>query len=519
MDELLQQLLNYGRGMWRRRWAGLSVAWALGIIGALVLFKMPDKYEASARVYVDTDSVLKPLMSGLAVQPDVDQQIAILSRTLISRPNIEKLIRMTDLDLNVKSSRDKDELIEELIQTLQIKGGGRENLYTIAFRDEVPAEAKRVVQALLSIFVESGVGDKLKGSETARRFIDEQIKAYETKLEDAENRVKEFKLKHLATMGGDGRDYFGQMSQLSEQLNVARLEVRAAEQARDALRRELAGEDPVYLPDNATGSTPLPEIDGRIDTLKRQLDDLLRVYTDSHPDVVGTRRVIEALEAQKKKELAELSERRKADGSAGRSLANTNPVFQQIKVSLAEAEANVASLRTRAADLEGRYERLKGAGQLRPQIEAEYAQLNRDYDVNKRNYESLLARRESASLAGEMDEAASMADFRIIDPPAVSPTPVAPNRLLILPLILLMALGGGVFVSFVVSQVSPTFHDARSLREVAQRPVLGTVSMLLTPAITRKRRRSITLFASGVAGLVALYGAALLLLTFAGPSF
>lgn len=519
MDDLLQQLLNYARGMWRRRWAGLAVAWALGIVGALVLFKMPDKYEASARVYVDTDSVLKPLMSGLAVQPDIDQQIAILSRTLISRPNVEKLIRMTDMDLGLQTEREKERLIEGMTRTLEIKSSGRENLYTIGFRHQSPEEAKRVVQALLSIFVESGIGDKRKGSDTARRFIDEQIKAYESKLQEAEDRVKEFKLKHLALMGGDGRDYFGQMSQLQEQLNIARLEVRAAEQARDALKRELAGEDPVYLPDNSSASTPVPEIDGRIDTLKRNLDELLRTYTENHPDVIGTRRVIESLEAQKKKELEEMAARRKADGSAGRSMTNTNPVFQQIKISLADAEANVAGLRTRAADLENRVEKLKASAQMRPQIEAEYAQLNRDYDVQKRNYESLVARREAAALGGEMDAAAGIADFRIIDPPAASPNPVAPNRMLILPVILLLALGGGVFVSFVISQLSPTFHDARMLREVSQRPVLGTVSMLLTPAITRQRRRSVMYFAGGVAGLVAVYGATLLLLTLARPGF
>ena len=70
--------------------------------------RMPDLYEASARIYVDTQSVLKPLMQGLAVQPNVDQQVMILSRTLISRPNVEKLVRMADLDLDAKTKADQD---------------------------------------------------------------------------------------------------------------------------------------------------------------------------------------------------------------------------------------------------------------------------------------------------------------------------------------------------------------------------------------------------------------------------
>ena len=134
MEELVQQLLEYLRGMWRRRWIGLGVAWVVAIVGAVVLFKMPDKYEASARVYVDTQSMLKPLMSGLAFQPDIDQQVAIISRTLISRPNVEKLIRMTDLDLTAQSPAEKERLIDGLTRQLKLRGSARENIYTISYQ-------------------------------------------------------------------------------------------------------------------------------------------------------------------------------------------------------------------------------------------------------------------------------------------------------------------------------------------------------------------------------------------------
>lgn len=513
MDELIRQIVQYLRGVWRRRWIGLGVAWLAAIVGAVVLFKLPDKYEASARVHVDTDSLLKPLMSGLAVQPPLDQQLAIMSRTLISRPNVEKLIRMTDLDLTVKSPAEKERLIEELTKTLQMKSEGRQNLYTISYRDSVPAQAQKVVQGLLSIFVESSLGDKRKGSDSARRFIEEQIRTYEKRLEEAESRLKDFKLKNMGLMGPEGKDYFGKMQALNEELNRARLELRAQEQSRDALKRELAGEDPVFLPDGATpgpAGLTVSELDARIDTLKRGLDELLRRYTDQHPDVIGTRRIIEQLEEQKKKEL---EDRRKAEKPGGpRASASTNPVFQRIKIALAESEAAVAALRGRVAELDARLAQLRSAARMLPQIEAEHAQLNRDYDVQKKNYESLVARRESAALSEEMDSAAGIADFRIIDPPRVSQKPVAPNRLMLLPLVLLAALGVGVLASFLVSQIFPTFHDTRALRELTGRPVLGSVTLLPRPAATRRRLRSAVLFAGGVASLVGVYGVAIGLL-------
>lgn len=129
MEELLAQLSTIARSMWRFRWLSVGVAWLVGIAGAVAAFAIPDQYEASSRVFVNTDSILKPLMSGLAVQPNVDQQVAMLSRTLISRPNVEKLIRMADLDLKAQSKAQQDGLVTDLMGSSDQVGGTRQPLH------------------------------------------------------------------------------------------------------------------------------------------------------------------------------------------------------------------------------------------------------------------------------------------------------------------------------------------------------------------------------------------------------
>src|ERR1700712_3826379 len=146
MEELIDQALAIAKGMWRFRWQSLLVAWVIGIVAVVVVFRIPDDYEATARIYVDTQSILKPLMSGLAVQPDVDQQVVMLSRTLISRPNVEKLVRMADLDLKNQSKAQQDATIESLMRTLQIKSAARDNIYVLSNRDSDPDKARRAVQ-------------------------------------------------------------------------------------------------------------------------------------------------------------------------------------------------------------------------------------------------------------------------------------------------------------------------------------------------------------------------------------
>ncbi|MGQ5522114.1 XrtA system polysaccharide chain length determinant [Chitinimonas sp. PSY-7] len=511
MDDLIRQVIKVLRDMWTRRWLGLAIAWIVGIISVAVLLKMPDKYEASARIFVDTQSILKPLMSGLAVEPDVDQQISILSRTLISRPNVEKLVRMADLDLKIKTKDAQEELIDDLMKSLVIKSTSRDNLYTLSYRDTKPDQAKRVVQSLVSIFVESSLGGKREDSDTAKKFIDDQIRVYEKKLEDAENRLKEFKLRNFGVQSSDGKDYFGRVSEVGTALELAKLELRAAENSRDALKRQISGEDAVLLPDapQSTVGISIPEIDGRIEVMQKNLDAMLQRFTDQHPDVVSTRRLLKDLEEQKKQEIAN---RRKDAQNNPTVSVNANPVYQQLKISLAESEANVASLRAKASEYQSRYNNLQASARLIPQVEAEFTQLNRDYDINKKNYESLVARRESATISGEMEASASGLDFRLIDPPRVSPQPVAPNRLLLLPLTLLAALAAGVLASFLASQIRPVILDSRTLRELSGLPLLGTITLVASDAAKRREKRSLYRFVAGFISLVGVYGAGIALL-------
>ncbi|HEU4621175.1 MAG TPA: XrtA system polysaccharide chain length determinant, partial [Burkholderiaceae bacterium] len=500
--EILQQVIAIVRGMWQKRWIAMGVAWLVTIVGMAGVYRVPERYEATARVFVDTQTVLKPLMSGLAVQPDINQQLEMLARTLISRPNVEQLLNNADSRFAGSDSAERDRRIDELIAQIKILGGGRENLYAITYRDTDRERAGRIVQGLVSLFVSSGVGEKKRDSEEARKFIEEQIASYEKKLSESEERLKEFKLRNFGYTGAAQTDYFGRMSTLNEELQRSRTELRSAEQSRDALKRELAGEEPVLLATpNGGGSGTVSELDGRIESQKKQLDEMLRRYTEEHPDVVGTRRLIAQLEEQKRREL----DLRAQSGVGQRINAATNPVFQQIKIALADAEAKVASLRARSEDIAAQLSTLRASANRVPQVEAELAQLNRDYEVIKRNYEQLVGRREAALISKDVDSSQRLAEFRVIEPPRVSPRPVFPNRASLTWLVLAAAVGAGVFAAFALSQVFPTFQDARALRQLAQRPVLGAVSLQITPRMRSRERREMVLFGASLAGLLATH--------------
>lgn len=503
MDDLVAQFLAKVRAAWRWRWVGAGVAWAVAVIGAVVLLRIPDRYEASARVFVDTKSILKPLMSDLAVDLEPDRTVGMLAQTLITRPNIERL--MSSPDLAFLRERDLERTIERLQRQIRVSAVGRENVFEFAYRDIERERARLVVQRLVSLFAEADSGDKRRDAEAARAFIEEQIKSYEERLAEAENRLKEFKLRNLGLVEGAGKDHFARIAALSEDLAKQQGELRAAEESRDALKRQLAGEEPILASDVPTGAAAslAPEIDARLETQRKQLDDLQRRYTDLHPDVVAAKRLITQLEAQRNEEVDK--QRRAADGKPQR--ASNNPVFQKIKLGLAEAEANVAALRARVRDMQGRIAQMRSSAGRVHQVEAELAQLNRDYDVVRRSYEALVVRREKASISEGVDASTQLAHFRVIEPPRASAKPVFPNRLLLAPLVLIAALAAGVTASLMMSRVVPTVDNTRQLRSVTQRQVLGSISLRLGEAPARSARRGNVGFGAALGSLVLAYGA------------
>jgi polysaccharide chain length determinant protein (PEP-CTERM system associated) len=512
MHENFRIAVVAARGMWIHRWLGLATAWAVGASALAWIAVQPPRWEASARIFANTDSILKPLMTGLTVQPNEELRIVMLSRLLISRPNVEKLVHTVGLDAQARSADEREQIVDGVMRTLEVKAAGRDNIYTLTYRDAEPGRAKQTVEVLASMFMESSKGGTVEDTNAAKKFIDEQIAVYEHKLQDAENHLKEFRVRYFGMTPGEGKDFFVRMSETNALLSQARLELREAEKAREAFRRGLASEEST-LDANGGGAAraagAITEIDARIDSMRRSLDTMLQRFTDDHPDVLGTRRVLRELEEQRRQVIA-------ANPASARPVVAPATTGQRasetLKVSLAQAEASVASLSSRVAEYTQRYNQLKQSAALVPQLEAEYAQLNRDYDVNKKNYESLVSRRESATISGEMQSVAGVSDFRLIDPPRVSPSPVSPNRRLMVPMALIGALTAGLVVAYVANEVRRTFHDGRSLREASGLPLLGVISMILTEPKRRAERRLTLLFVGGVAALFVTYTASFLVL-------
>ena len=513
MRHTLDFILDQIRGAWRFRGTAMVVAWVVCLLGWFIVLALPDTYSAWARVYVDTRTRLSQVTQGIAVESNIASQAEEVRQALLGGPQLEKVARLAIPGFATASPETQADIVQSLhIRLLVEATSERErqgmprvqpaDLYTITYTDRSRETSRRVVDQLLRLFLANSLGGSQEGSEQAQQFLNQQIVEYDKKLAAAESRLADFKREHAGLVpGATGGDYFARLHAQTDELDKDRRDLTIAEQKRDELRRQLAGEMPVMgsagggfgkAGEGADTATLIRETQAR-------LDDLLLRFTDKHPDVIAARRQLEELKARQKSEMDAV---RRGDQSAiaATGLA-ANPVYQGMRLQLSQIDVEVAAARQQVAAQENKIAEQRKLINTAPQVEAEYERLNRDYSVTHTQYQALVERMSRARLSDKAD-ATGVVRFEVVDPPTVDPEPVFPKRNRMILQVLAAGLAAGLGVAYLLHQLRPVFSSPRQLTEVTQLPVLGGVSMTWVERHRAAGRRALWAYSFGAALLV-----------------
>lgn len=472
---------------WRHRWKALLLAWFVCGAGWIAVYKLPDIYQANARIYADVDAILGNVLRNIAVEGAPERQVDTLQRTLLSRPNLERVIARTDLDLRVTDAASREALIERLGRDIKIQSQTRQ-LFRVEYRDHDPRMAHAVVQALINLFIEAATSHDRQQMQTARQFIAQQLASYETQLRAVEQKRAEFRARYIDLLPSENFGGASKLDQARAKLIGLRGELEDERRKRGLLQEQLDA-TPATLAAPGGGGDP------RLAAAERQLRDLLLRFTDQHPEVLATRAVIASLRAQGA---------RSGGSGPARTGGAPNPLHEQIKLRVIDADAEIASFERQVRDVEAEVERLENLLRTAPQLQAEYVNLNRDYDVLRKNYDELLARRESLQIAGAARTEADRVRLEVVEPPTVPLVPIGPNRLLFATGVLFAGLGAGGVLVLLLVQLDRGFYTVHDLRKLGL-PVLGAISS----AKPARRAGAAAAFAVGVVLLLLVYGVVL----------
>jgi polysaccharide chain length determinant protein (PEP-CTERM system associated) len=525
MKQELDRVLDEVRSAWRYRWFGLAAAFVVAVVGWSVVFALPDQYAADARVFVDTRTALKPALQGLTTEQNVDAQINYVRQSLLEGPQLEAIAKETgvmpaDLTDERLRARILDRLSNRILLTVFSAGNqGDERstagtIYSFHYVGSSREQSLNVVKVLLNTFVEETLGGKREGSEHAQKFLETQIKDYEQRLSSAEDRLAAFKKKNVGLMPSEQGGFFTQLQNEVDAAKKAETELSIAMSRRDELAKQLHGDSAI-----SAAGTSAPMLGGRgmsggSDTLSRiqeaqaKLDELLLKYTDQHPDVIAARATLDEL---KKRRTTELESLRRGDaGAVASSGAGNNPVYQNIQLELNKEDVEIAALRRELAQHQTTVAEMRQRLNSAPQVEADFQQLNRDYDVNKAQYTALLESYQKARLGERADNAGSVR-FEVVLPPSAPAAPVSPHRSALLGAIWLAAIAVAAGVAYAMTLLKPIVSSVRVVNELTSFPVLGVVGVAFP---TRERlmfRRHVWRFSTAAACLVVAFAAALAL--------
>jgi len=510
MQELLKRLLDDFRGAWRFRRHALAAAWLVCLGCWTVVFLMPDEYSASARVFVDTRTALDRYVKDLAIQQDLNAQINYVRQSLLSRPQLEKVIRETDLDLRAKTTEARVAMVDSLLKNIKVTAadaGTGGLVFTLSYTNRDRQISLRVVELLMNTFVEDVLGGKNRGSEVGQKFLREQIEEYEQRLREAEARLADFKRRNVGLMPGAQGDYFSRLQGELSNVEKGKADLTIALSGREELQRQLRGEATAaaYAPGSGAATS---ETATRIQEAQSRLDNLLLQYTEKHPDVVTLRETIAQLEERRKTEVAAMR-----NGKGLTTGASANPVVQSIQLSINRSDLEIAAIRARIVEGQRKVAELQKLVDTAPEVEAEFTRLNRDYAGMRERYAAFVDRAERAKI-GDQAEETDAVRFEVLDPPAAKMEPVAPNRPLLEFGGLIIGLGAGAALAVLLHQLRPVFTSSRLLAEVTSLPVLGVVSETWLEKHRVRRRAELIRYSVAAGALLAVF---MFILRFSGP--
>ena len=516
----LSALQDQLRGLWRFKWTALIVAWSVALVAWLVVFLIPNKYEAKAVVFVDTGTTLSQATKGIGLSDNVEQQLDRVSDALLSTPQLRKVATETNLMTGAITAQQQQAVVDHLREDMNLipyvdpkHPFAPPTLFTITFEDTDRARAIRVVDRLLNDFVEGSLNDKTQGSEQAVQFLTQQIAEYGQRLSTTEQQLANFKKRNIGLVPGERGDAFTQLQAANSQFMQLKSNLYVAERKRDALAQEMrTGQQFTAGGAPAAGATPLGgaalDTEQQIAVDQQRLDQMLLQYTDQYPDVIALKRTIQELKARQE---TEMEAAQKGDLGAASALGLTaNPVFQRLEEQYDAEGIEVASIQQQISNLQQQIVALKAKIGAAPQVQAQYAQLTRNYEVTKKQYDALLARLDSARL-GQQAASTGLVNFQVIDPPSAKFKPVSPKRPLLIIGLFFFAIGAGVGVAYLLHLLRPVFVSARQLGAVTGLAVLGTVSMAWAGEHRMLARRGNFRYAYWSAGLLVV-GVVVLLL-------
>ena len=495
----------------RRRWQFLLpffCGWAL-VWGASWL--IPSTYRSGTLILVEQPSVPEKYVVS-NIDSDIQHQLDSITQQIMSRTRLLRIIESLGLYAKDGKRMSADDMVEKMRKDIEIElshGDDRKlSAFNIYYASRDPKMAQAATSELANLFITENLEQRQKRSENTTSFLEDQLDQARAKLAAQEAKLRVFKDQHLGELPTQTQSNLQILTGLQSQVQSNQDSLNRAKQQNtylESLINQYRATGQGSKPGETAGPVGLAAIDKELDQLKAQLADLTSHYTDKHPDVRKTREQIARTEKMRERIVAEMNN--PATNSNAASTANT--AVEQKTAPMLEMESQLKANRLEIAnreaeikDEQNKINQYQARLNMAPVMEQQYADITRDYDQSKTDYESLLAKKNQSSMSTDLEKTQQGERFRMLDPPNLPVRPYKPNRLMLCGagLAVGLVLGGGF--AFAMEKLSGKIYSEREIKKVVPFDVIAEIPPIETLEEQSSNRRSTWI--AGAAAVVVL---------------
>ena len=509
---------EYAKIVWKRKWLILLPAIAVTTAVSWVVYRLPNVYESSTLIVVKA-STLPTAVVPTVTDDSLTRQLTNIAQVVTSRSSLEPLVQKYEL---YKAERLRGEPMEATINTIRrdikvevnTSRNDITNGFNISFRYRDPQTTKAVTAELASKYVDEQTKNTINSTESARQFIDEQVKQAKDSLNEVDDKRLQYMTKNVGNLPTEASSLVAQLGFLREQQKTVMAEIGRLQDRRSALNGQLtlarkqsdqARDDVIENITDPKTTLAWAELVKRKADLEANLQQLLSQYTPKHPDVVSMRAQVKAIQDQMDSMVAERDERIKQKQERLKHTPDLSISALEAEIKMIEGEIarQQKSLTQNDAQINDMVKRINDV----PGAEVALGAIERDYQTKRAAYDSLLAQQLKINLGADAATQQKGEGIEVIDPAYLPSQPVAPKRLVLIA----MGLGFGLVLGFVFAASIEvpkllTIQTSEDARHYTGLPVLVTVPQLLTPQESRAipRRRKLLLAAGLVVTVISI---------------
>jgi polysaccharide biosynthesis transport protein len=248
-------------------------------------------------------------------------------------------------------------------------------------------------------------------------------------------------------------------------------------------------------PAGESGQSGVSDIDKQLDQLKAQLADLTSHYTDKYPDVRKTREQIALLESTRKRVAAEMAAAANdpnptPDASAPAAFDPKSAALLEMQSQLKANRLEIANREAEIKDGQAKINQYQSRLNMAPVMEQQFAEITRDYDQSKTDYEALLAKKNQSEMSTNLEKTQQAEHFRMLDPPDLPGKPYKPNRLLLSAVGIAAGLVFGGGFAFAQEKLSNKIYSEREINKLVPFEVIAEIPPIETLREQSANRRS-----------------------------